>query len=454
MKKYEILSIGGGPAGITIAKILGKKMKVGIIRPEDHSMIYCAMPYVIENILPFEKTLKHDKIVTDADADLIRDTIKQVDFNKKTVTGESGESYAYEKLIIASGANPIHPKIEGHDLKGVYTFKTETELTNVLDSIKNGLKKALVIGAGAIGIELAQALNHAGIDTHLVDMTSNILPNLLDSEMAEEATEQLIKTGIHLHLNSKIKALKGEKFVKKVEIEHGLVINLHNIDDCSEYEESNDIPSMVVFAVGMAPTVNYLKNTELEIGRSGIIINDQMETNIKDVYAVGDCTEYISGIDGKVSLGKLATNAVPMARLLAHNLLGDNRTYKGFYNGAATKVAGLYAGGTGFTEKAAKEKFEIVVGYSKLTTAFPVMPFAKMVEMKIIVDRKTLQIVGGQVISELPVTDKVDLITMSIQNKTNIKDLAGFSYSSQPYQSFFPANNLLVACAEDIISKL
>jgi len=454
MKQYEVLSIGGGPAGITIAKILGKKIKVGVIRPEDHSMIYCAMPYVIENILPFEKTLKQDKIVTEAGADLIRDTIVKVNFNEKTVTGESGESYAYKKLIIASGANPIHPKIEGYDLKGVYTFKTETELSNVLDSIKNGLKKALVIGAGAIGIELAQALNHAGVETHLVDMTANILPNLLDYEMAEEATEQLIKTGIHLHLNSKIKALKGKEFVEKVEIEHGLIINLHDADECSEHEELNNIPSMVVFAVGMTPTIDYLKDTELEIGRSGVIINDKMETNIEDVYAVGDCAEYISGIDGKVSLGKLATNAVPMARLLAKNILGDDRKYKGFYNGAATKIAKLYAGGTGFTEKAAKEKFEIIVGYSKLTTAFPVMPFAKMVKMKIIIDKNNLQVIGGQVISELPVTDKVDLITMAIQNKTNIKDLAGFSYSAQPYQSFFPANNLLVACAEDIISKL
>jgi hypothetical protein len=168
----------------------------------------------------------------------------------------------------------------------------------------------------------------------------------------------------------------------------------------------------------------------------------------------GDCVQFISGITGEPVFGKLATNAVPMARMLSKNLLGDDRIYKGFYNGVATKVGKYFVGATGLTEALAKNRFDIVTGYSELTTTFPIMPNAKMAKMKLITDKKSLKILGGQVVSEIPVTDKVDIITLAIQADLTVKDLTSLSYSAQPYQSFFPANNLVVACAEEILVKL
>jgi len=168
----------------------------------------------------------------------------------------------------------------------------------------------------------------------------------------------------------------------------------------------------------------------------------------------GDCAQFISGITGELTEGKLATNAVPMARLLAKNMLGADREYAGFYNGAATKVGSLFVGGTGLSETAAKKNFDVVTCHSELTTTFPIMPEAKPVKMKLVADRKTLRVLGAQVISGNPVTDKVDLITLAIQSKLTMIDLANFSYSAQPYQSFFPANNLIVACAEGILDKV
>lgn len=191
MEPYDVLVIGGGPAGITIAKNLGEKKKVGIVRPEDHSMIYCAMPYAIEDLLPMEKTLKKDALVTDAGADLIRDKAVAVDFIGKTVTTEKTGQIGYKKLIIATGADPILPPIPGSALQGVLTFKTEDDLRALMKLVDGGLKQAVVVGAGAIGVELAQALVRKNVETTLVDMTPQVLPNLMDYEMVEEAEEEL-----------------------------------------------------------------------------------------------------------------------------------------------------------------------------------------------------------------------------------------------------------------------
>lgn len=438
MEKHDVLVIGGGPAAITIAKNIQDKRDIGIIRPEDHSMIYCAMPYVIENLLPYEKTLKKDKIVTETGAALIRDTAVEVDFDNKVVTTLKGDKYSYNELVIAVGASPILPPISGTELANVSTFKSEEDLKKILDIVDSGLESAAVVGAGAIGIELAQAFNERGIETNLIDMMPTVLPNMLDSEMSKEAEAELKNLGINLYLDNKVIELKGEGKVEEVILGNGEAVKA----------------DLVIFSVGMKANIEFLTDTDLKLGRDGILVDDQLKTNIEDVYALGDCVQFESGITGDVIQGKLATNAVPMGRIMANNLLGDNRSYKGFYNGSATKVGDYYVGGSGLTEKKAAEDYEIVTGYAEFTTAFPIMPFAKKVKMKLIVDKENREVLGGQVVSGEPVTDKIDKITMAVQYGIKVDDLLGFSYSSQPYQSFYPAHNLLVKSAEEIVKKL
>ena len=448
MEKFEILIIGGGPAAITMAKNIGSRKKMAIIRPEDHSMIYCAMPYVIEGIIPFEKSLKKDEIVTSTGTTLIRDRVEKVDFKQHAVFTEKGGEYTYEKLIVATGADPFAPPIKGVSLEGVMTFKTEKDLNAILSYVDSGIEKAVVVGAGAIGIELAQALNEAKVETSLIDVAPHILPNMVDSEMIKDAQQALKDSGINLVLGNKVISVKGEEIAEGIVLDNGKEILF------KESEGSNLSAGIVVFAIGMKPCVDLFKETDLLIEQDGIVVNEKMETNIKDVYSVGDCVQFKSGISGERISGKLATNAVPMGKILAKNILGEDRIYRGFFNGAATKVGDYYVGSTGFTEASAQERYNVITGYSEFTTAFPVMPFAKKVRMKIVVDMDTLKVLGGQVVSGEPVTDKVDLLTMAIQHNIKVSDLINLSYSAQPYQSFFPANNLIVQASEDILAKL
>lgn len=453
MDVYDILVIGGGPAAITIAKTVQGRLTVGIIRPEEHSMIYCAMPYAIEGLLPYEKTLKKDSIVTEANASLIRDRVSKVNFDEKTVETEKNVKIGYNNLVIATGAKPILPPVQGRDLKGVMTFKTADDLQKIMKLVDGGLQKAVIVGAGAIGIELAQALNDRKVKTHLVDMADSILPNMADYEMIENAQEALIKSGINLHLKSRVSALRGTEAVEEVLLENMQTIHFDQMDHCSETSRPV-LPGLVVFAIGMAPDVELFTESSLELGRDGIVVDERLATNINSVYAVGDCCQFTSGITGQVVSGKLATNAVPMARVLANNFLGRNRSYPGFYNGAATKIGNYYIGNTGLTETAARKHFDIEVGYAEFTTAFPIMPDATEVRLKLIADTKTHKIVGGQFVSGKPVTDKVDKITMAIQYGITLEQLSNFSYSAQPYQSFYPAHNLIVKAAEEILEKI
>lgn len=444
MEKFEIVVIGGGPAGITLAKMLGQSCKMAVIRPEDHSMIYCAMPYVIEGLVDMEKTYKSDTLVTDAGARLIRNTVTKVDFEEKTLIFIDGTRIAYEKLVIATGAVPFIPPIPGYDLDGVGVFKMQDDLSWVKKIVDKGLKRAVVVGAGAIGIELAQAFSYRKVAVDLVDMGNSILPNLVDEDMSGVLKTELEREWIKIHLNTKITELKGKDHVEEVIPDQGESIQFNT-------ENDGALSGVVIFAAGMRPEVSLFKDSKLAIDRDGIVVNDKMETNIKDVYAVGDCVQYYSGITGKPLSGKLATNAVPMAKVLGNNLKGQERKYPGFYNGAATKVGKYFVGGTGLSEAAAKSAgINVVCGYSEVTTKFPIIPGAKKKRMKLVADKATHRIIGAQIVSEEPVVGRIDLLTFAIQKESTIEDLSMLSYASQPHQSFYPAANVVVLAAEDI----
>ncbi|MCK4539070.1 MAG: FAD-dependent oxidoreductase [Candidatus Krumholzibacteria bacterium] len=461
MENYDIAVIGGGPAGITLAKMLGAKKKMAVIRPEDHSMIYCAMPYAIEGLLDEKKTLKKDSLVTDAGADLIRNTVASIDFEAKRITFENSSQIGWDKLVIATGADPFIPPIPGKDLAGVTGFKTANDMSAITKIIDAGLGRAVVVGAGAIGIELALAIKARGVEVDLVDMGESILPNLVDREMSEEPCSALAGTGIRLHLQAKVTELKsgsmladGKQTVSQVILDNGQIIHFDSGDECAEDEEGK-LPGLVVFATGMTPQVSIVKDSGMKLGRDGIIVNEKMETSIPDVFAAGDCVEFTSGITKKPVPGKLATNAVPMARIVAFNLLGKPRTYPGFYNGAATRVGDYYVGGTGLSEKAAGDAgIKTICGYGEVTTQFPIMPEAKKMRTKLVVERDTRRLIGAQIVSGEPVTGRLDLLTFAIQKESTVDDLAALSYSAQPYQSFYPAANGIVMAAEDIIRKL
>ena len=446
MKKSDVLIIGGGPAGITFARNL-KKLKpetsITMLRPEPYSMVYCAIPYAIEGLFEPSKVFKKNELVTGVGVDLVERMAVEVDLKAKRVVDDQGEEYQADTLFLATGASPIRPPIPGADAENVFTVKTQNDMEGLISNVQKGAKRAVVIGAGAIGIEQAQAYRERGIETWLIDMAPRVLPAMLDDDMAEPVHETLREHGIHLMLSAKVAGFETQNNrVNQVLLNEETVIDLDPETD------------FVCFSVGMKPDVELFKNQGLEMVRDGIVVDSRMRTNLPDILSAGDCCSYTSFIDGKPIGGKLATNAVPMAKIAARVLAGKDDEYPGFVNGAATCAYDLRMGATGFTEETARQRgFDIVVGWGETTTLFPMMPNAKPLKVKIIADAKDLRIIGGQVLSTLSTTDKVDLLSFAIQHRTTLKGLSKLSYSAQPWQSFFPARSAVVDACENALEN-
>lgn len=445
----RVVILGGGPAGITAAKLLRgfrPDWEVTMVRPEPSSVIYCAIPYVVEGLLDIDRICKSDDIVTDTGTNLVKEKATKVDFGGKTVTTDGGKELPYDKLLIALGARPLMPPLEGlSGAKNVFPVKTEEDLRAILEAITPNSRKALIVGAGNIGIEMAQAMNRRGLETSIVEMASHVLPAMMDMDMVVDVERELKGRGIDLMTGVGVKSFdRSGNVISRAHLTDGGAISLN------EYDEDD----LIVMSVGVRPEVELFRGTELPMGPMGIIVNDRMETGIPDVWAAGDVCQYSSFLDGEIVGGKLATNAVPMAKVAARNMVGLEWNYQGFVNGAVTVVDPLRIGGVGFSEEACQKKgLDVVIGRGKTTTRFPMMPGATEVTVKLIFKRDG-KLIGGQVVGGEAVAERIDTLTMAIKAGFSAKDLMSFDYCSQPWQTFFPASNAIVAAAEDGWSKL
>ncbi len=450
----EILIIGGGPVGIQAARLIkhfSSDADVMVVRPEPHSMVYCAIPYAIEGLFPLSKTFKSDDLITETGATLIKHKVASVNMKEHSVVLDNGHGIKFKKMLIATGAIPFLPPVPGIGLKNIFSIKTGKDAQDVITALSGdaecgaespsgkhtGAQKAVVIGAGAIGLEQALAYRARNLEVHLVDIMSYPLSMMLDPDMSDEVTQELVKAGVHLHLGKGLKAFHGKTAVSSVELDNGTIIDL---------EEGADF---AIVSVGMRPDLSVFSDSGIKIEKDGIVVDKHMKTSIDGVWAAGDCVQFTSGIDGDVIGGKLATNAVPMAKIAALDMVGKDAEYPGFYNGAITIAGDIRVGGTGFTQTlAAKRGIDVysTVGSSK--TRFPMMPGAGTVKVKLVFRRDTNVIIGGQVVGTEAIAERIDLITLAIQQKLNAHDLSKFSYSSQPWQTFYPAKNAIVEAAE------
>ena len=354
--------------------------------------------------------------------------IDRIDFAKKVVYGKlkdgSKIEESYDKLILATGSLPIVPKLKGMELENVQQVKIFQNAQAVIEKLKNPeIKNVAVIGAGYIGVELAEAFKRHNKNVVLIDAMSSSLSNYYDSDFTALMDENLKSHGINLAYNQMVKEIKGNGKVEAI------------VTDKGEYP-----CEMAVVCIGFRPNTELGKDS-LETFRNGAyIVNRKQETSIKDVYAIGDCAVVYDNAIGDKNYIALATNAVRSGIVAAHNASGIELESLGVQGSNGINIYDLKMVSTGITESRAKK-----LGMDVEVTDFEDLqkaPFMETenpkVKIRIVYDKKTRVIVGAQMASEHDMSMGIHLFSLAIQEKVTIDklkllDIFFLPHFNQPY---------------------
>jgi len=435
----NLVIIGGGGAGLTAAltaKKTNHEANITLITNERLSYSPCALPFVIGGEIDIEKIAKSiEEICESSDINCVIDEAISIDTEKKVVETKKRRKFPYDSLIIATGGIPHIPPIKGVDLENVFTLQRIEDAEKIIKKAKES-KSAVVIGAGAVGLEVAAALTRLGLKVTLVEMFDHVLSRCLDEEFSEIIEQKLKEEGIELIMGSCVEEILGDKEVKAVRI-------------CDR-----DVPAdIVILGTGIRPNTEIAEKAGIETVDGGIKTDGYMQTNINDVYAAGDCVDSRSLITGRLMLSQLGTTAIRHGMTAGMNSVGGYATFEGVLNSIILKIFDLEIGRTGLTEKDAKEEeIEIVTGRIKSTTKSEYYPESKEIDVKLIFNALNRRVIGAQMIGGGEVAGKIDLAAFAIAKNACIEDIMKLKYCYTP--PLTPSHNALVLAAENAFKKL
>ncbi len=353
--------------------------------------------------------------------------VERIDYKNKVVYAKSydGTMYeeSYDKLILATGSIPIVPNVEGIDLLNVEQVKLYQNAETVITKLKDdNIKDIVVVGAGYIGVELAEAFKRNGKDVTLVDCADTCLSGYYDVEFTDEMKNKLLENGIKLSFGETVKKLTGTKKVEKV------------VTDKNEYNAD-----MVIMAVGFKPNTTLGKDDIKLFGNGAFIVDTHQETNIKDVYAIGDCATVYDNAIGDTNYIALASNAVRSGIVAAHNSCGTEIESVGVQGSNGISIWGYNMVSSGLTLAKAKK-----LGIDADFTDFEdfqrplFMDKNEKVKIRIVYDKSTRIILGAQMGSNYDISMGIHMFSLAIQEKVTIDklkllDIFFLPHFNQPY---------------------
>ena len=439
----KVVIIGGGPAGRLIVHALhhsAQAFDVTLIKDEEINANRCAVPYGISDKKPVEKYCIPNTLVTDFGAKLVVDYVESIDKEGQSVTTASGQSFAYDHLVLATGSKPFIPPIPNIDLTNIVNVRSKDDMEKLRGFAKQ-FKKCVVVGGGYIGIEVAVVMKELGIDVSVVEMQPHILLMTMDDDFAETIESHVIDKGIKVINNSQVTAFEGhEGVVSGVVLGNGQVLSA----------------DFVVVSVGVKPNVDLAEKSGIATSRFGIVTDEYLETNVKNIYASGDCAEKKSFVTGKPSMGEFGTNAVFMSKVVAANILGQRITFPGIINANASSAFEYTFGSAGLIAKtAAREGLDYVVGESEVMDMYPMMDGMSMIKTKLVFDRQSRKLIGGSVLRKGHCSaGNVDFISFAIQMGATIEDILKYQYATHPELAAKPSDNTYVFAAQNALKKL
>ena len=448
------LIIGGVAGGATVAARLRRMdEKANIIlfeRGKYVSYANCGLPYYIGDTINnreklFVQTAKgftdrfRIDIRTEQEVTAIRPDKKEVEI-KNLSTGET-YTETYDKLVLSPGAEPLRPGIEGIGSKKIFTLRNVPDT----DTIKNYVntenpKRAIVVGGGFIGLEMAENLHDLGIQVDVVEMANQVMAPL-DFSMAAIVHRQLTDKGVGLHLEDGV-----SRFEEK---DGGVTVHLR-----SGKQIATD---MVLLSIGVRPETKLAKDAGLAIGeRGGITVNDYMQTSDADIYALGDAVEVRHLVTGQPALIPLAGPANKQGRIVADNIVfGNKEKYPGSIGTSIAKVFDLTVAAAGANAKLLQQNnIPYISSYTHGASHAGYYPGAVPLSIKILFAPENGKLLGAQIVGFNGVDKRIEMLAQVIQRGGTVHDLTELEHAyAPPYSSAKDPVNMAGFVAENILNK-
>lgn len=400
---------------------------------------------MVAGLVTPESIVNPDTMFTSNNINLVIDRAKHIDAKGKNVEISDGRVFPYDKLILSTGASPFVPPIEGHDLKGVFTLRSLSDGETIKAYLEETKPRNLVfIGSGFISLELATLLSMQHPNTYeitVVELLNHPLPLMLDPEMGNEILNYLQEKGIKMLMGRKVEKVTGQDgSVSGVELDGGEKIDTE----------------MVFMNVGARPNLELANEIGLEMGHFGIKVNKFMETSNPDILAAGDCVEKEHFVTKQPVPGPLRGPAVIQGRLAAKRLAGYEIEFPGVLNSSACKIFEKSIAATGLTEEQAqKEGFDTISATAASRSKHGMIPRMKPWTLKLVFDKKTQKLIGGQIISddEAPAKE-IDNISALILGGKTISDLTTLMCAGNPDLASEPSLEPITLAAEQALQKV
>ena len=432
MKVVIVGGVAGGASAATRIRRLDEHAQITVFEKSGYvSYANCGLPYYIGGVIedPAQLTVQTPASLNKRfriDVKVLHE-VTAINPEKKTVsvknlsTGECFEE-CYDKLVLSPGAKPVVPDIPGTDSAKVFTLRTVEDTFRIRKFVEeNQPKTAVMVGGGFISLEMAENLCEMGVKTTIVQRPDHLLKTI-DFDMASFVHSKFRQHGVQLVLGGNVTGFE--------EAGDGLNVLIKDREPLQA--------DMVILAIGVSPDSALAKSAGLELGIKGsIITNDRMETSVKDIYAVGDAVQVKHAVSGEDALISLAGPANKQGRIAADNICGADSRYKGSMGSSVIKVFDMTVASTGLTEKAAQAAgidYERVILSPGSHASY--YPGAKVMTMKVIFEKKTLRLLGAQIVGADGVDKRIDVLATAISAGMTADELKDLDLAyAPPYSS-------------------
>ena len=444
MKVIIVGGVAGGASAAARLRRLDEKVEIIILERGDYiSFANCGLPYFIGGEITDKRLLTlqtPESFKARFNIDVrVHNEAMTIDKDRKVVVVKDrikDEVYeeSYDKLILSPGAEPIRPSINGINSDTVFTLRNIPDTYKIKDYVDNNKpSSAVVVGGGYIGVEMAENLKKAGLEVSIVELADHLIAPL-DVDMAADVHRYIKSKGIKIYLNNGVKEINGHKIIlQKGEIE----------------------TDMIIMSVGVRPETEFIIDSGITLNdRGSIVVDSQMQTNVEDIYAVGDAIEVKDFVSGKTAFIPLAGPANKQGRIAADNICGLDSCYTGTQGSAVLKLFDMTVATTGINEKTAKATgidYDKTYTYSASHASY--YPGAKNMSIKAIWDKDSLKILGAQIVGYDGVDKRMDVLATAIRFGAKITDLTNLELCyAPPYGSAKDPVNMLGYVAENIVT--